>query len=170
MTVREVSAYRSEDPFYFGNAYHKWSSDEEGRFEFRLLPSGTYTIRAPDGKQFDQSLFEPFGRATLRGVRVGTSVVDGLELVLPSECRIQGNVVDALGHPMGGAHLYLEDDEGRPCSTYWECQSDIAGSFEIRNVAAGRYHVIARSGGQLAKSPVVVVGPEQTATTKIEFR
>jgi len=170
VTLREEAGTESSE-FYFDNRCHRVSTDEDGSFDFRMLPPGSYTLRAPDGHQFYlPPMFDPYGRVIRRDLHVGDSPLTDLELILLPEGRITGSVVGAAGKPAGGAHLYLKDDQGRSCSTYWETEADVTGTFEIRCVAAGLYRVVAHHDKQSAESPLVVVETGKTAQTKVELR
>ncbi len=145
-------------------------TNQDGSFEMRMVPPGTYTLAAPDGLQFFQSApVEPYGRVFRRELAVDTELLTGIELKLEPEGRIAGKVVDELGRPAGGAHLLILDDAGRPCSTYWETTANESGAFLIRSVAPGTYHVIASREKRMGESAPVDVEADTTAETTVEL-
>jgi hypothetical protein len=171
LTVQAEGRATPDDPFFFGNGCQRIVSNEDGTFEFAFLPAGRYTVRAPDGHQFElPPRFEGYGRVLERGIQVGQSAVAGLTLRVPPESRIVGTIRDEFGSAVGGAALYLEDDEGRIASTYWETESDSRGSFEVRHVGPGRWRVVARWSGRRADSPLIDVELGQILKTSIRFR
>lgn len=143
---------------------------DDGTFELRMLPPGTFTLAAPDGFQFFRpEHFDPYGRVFRRGIVVDTELHKDVELKLAPEGRISGRILDDLGRTAGGAHLLLKDAEGRACSTYWEVTADESGAFLIRNVAPGTYRVVAWRDGRKGESAPIQVEAQTTAEAKVEL-
>ena len=152
--------------------YRNMRTDRDGRFRFKLLEPGSYTLRAPDGFEDDRPAPRwPHGRVVMTDLVVGTGEVAGIKLHLPAESRIFGLVVDPLGNPVTDAWIGALDERGLSLAgDEWDARTDSTGHFQIYNVAPGTYSVRARSGEDEAKSASFEVEAGKTASIRIEIR
>lgn len=153
--------------------YRRTYTEADGSFDFRLLGAGTYTLRSPDGFQDDRPPPRvPFGRAALADLVLDEGrEIAGLELRLPPEGRIAGEVVDAQGRPVADAWIDVRDarDVSLAGDT-WETRTDGTGHFQVDNVAPGAYTVLVRTAEREARSAPCPVEAGKTAATRIELR
>jgi len=169
-----ISAVRSDytdTESFYGDAYRRMYTADDGSFAFRLLTPGSYTLRAPDGFQRDSPPPRvPHGRVVLPELEVDAAEVSGIELRLPPEGRVSGVVVDARGIPAAGAWICLLDEQGLSLSGDWETQTDATGHFEVASVARGTYTVLVQTPETQTTSAPVSVEAGETATARIELR
>jgi protocatechuate 3,4-dioxygenase beta subunit len=168
-----VTAVRtgSTDAASFYKSFRRMYTEEDGTFEFRLLPSGDYVIRTPDGFQDDRPPPRvPFGRVVISELRVRDDASpNALEIRLPPEARISGLILDTKGSAVAGAWIRAKDARGLSLSARWELQTDATGHFLLENVAAGTYTVLVR-GDPVQESEPVVVEVGKTSMTKFQLR
>lgn len=164
--------YKDTDSRTFYECYRSMRTDREGRFRFKLLAPGSYTLRAPDGFQDDRSAPRwPHGRTVITDLVVEDRDVAGIKLQLASESRISGLVVDVLGNPVTDAWVSALDERGLPLAgDGWDTRTDSTGHFMIENVAPGIHSVRALSGEIMAKSATFDVEAGKTARTRVEIR
>lgn len=153
-----------------GNGYHVYAqSDDDGLFELKGLPAGTYTVRC----------FIDFVGGDVREVRAGSSVT----LELGKTRRLAGVVVDAAGMPVAAAGVYVHEvdaDDGEErdpfgvitpggdgligglsgCGPMPDCrregETDAYGRFDV-GVAPSSKVVLAAGTGTLRSLQVEVV-------------
>jgi hypothetical protein len=169
--VTLVQSGCSRDVFY-RTCYHRTQTGSGGRFRFRFLEPGSYTLRAPDGYQWDSPPPRwPYGRSVLTDLVIGGAEVTGIEVRLPEEGRISGDVVDERGNPVTNAWVGALDRTGIPLAGEgWDTRPDATGHFEIGNVAPGTYSVRVRCGDREARSTSLEVEADETASVRIELR
>ncbi len=164
----------ANDASGFWKPYWEVRSKSDGRFEFRLLLPGQYTLRAPDGSWLYRHRWEPkgsrYGRAIKADIRVGDVPVTGIALRLSLGGRIAGRVVDPRGIPVGDAWVRVEDQSGLQLAAFWDTRTDGKGRFDIPSVPPGEYSVFARYGTRRGRSIAVSVVAEQTSETQVTLR
>jgi protocatechuate 3,4-dioxygenase beta subunit len=148
--------------------YRQTHTDENGAFEFKLLPEGTYTLRAPDGFRRDSPPPRiPCGETMIADLHVGSRPVDPLVVRLCAEGRIKCRVVDASGSPVSNAAIQVFDASGQGLSAHWEMASDGNGWVQVDSVAPGTYTVGAQKKGQRVTSSSIRVEEGKTAETTV---
>lgn len=151
--------------------FRRMYTEADGTFEFRLLASGSYTIRMPDGFQSDRPPPRvPYGRVVLTDLELDSSQLSEIEIRLPPECRISGNVVDALGTPVTDAWIRVINPRGLSLSAQWETQTDATGNFRIENVAPGTHRVRVWTSELEVTSVPFAVESGMTVSPRIEMR
>jgi protocatechuate 3,4-dioxygenase beta subunit len=127
--------------------------DEEGRFEFREVKPGRYTIACA-------------------GTEQEVAVVEGesAEVVLRvAPAKVEGVVLTAAGEPVSGANVMLEPigETARVPRNFsftgWE-MTDKDGKFNLSGMAAGRYRAMARTGRSEGRSGEFSVGPGESVS------
>ena len=131
----------------FVDRYRRDQTDVDGSFEFKFLPPGIYSLRAPDGFRGDNPpLRTAFGRVVIKDIRVGAGALDAQVVQLLSEGFIRGRVVDGSGTGVAGARVKVFDASGWGLSATWDISSDARGDFKVDSLAPGSYSVGARRG------------------------
>lgn len=146
-------------------------TDDDGRFDFRFLEPGSYTIRSPDGFWRDSPPpVTPYGRVLVSDLLIdeGGSLED-VELRLTEEGRISGTVVDERGNPVQGAWVRVQDSQSRSLSSDWEVQVDASGHFQVGSLAAGVYTVVAATREDRGESTGLRVEAGKTASTTVRL-
>jgi len=170
VTVLRVAVEGEDELRSFGRRYRRTDTDADGRFEFGLLPAGTYEVRAPDGFFSDTPPpRNPYGRAVLICKVDGATVAPRIEMTLPSEGRLHGRILTPDGTSVDNAVIKVIDDKGVAQSAYFDARSDATGSFEVLSLAAGTYRVLVRKGERRCTSEPVVVEEGKTAALRIEL-
>jgi hypothetical protein len=109
--------------------------DESGRFEFRGLAAGDWTVQA------DAPDWSPASRTETLGEGEERRDVD---LVLPRAAVVFGTCFDADGQPDAGAYINFnrltEDDTGFPER---QLRTDAAGDYEQSDMPAGHWRAFA---------------------------
>ena len=125
------------------------ATNDEGRFEFRSVPAGRYTVES-----YKPGYLRAFFGAT-RPNRAGTPIavadggrLEGLTIRLPRGAAISGTVRDAGGRPMVGvsvgAYRYGYSTLGeRRLSSYAFAVSDDRGEYRVWGLPPGDYVVAA---------------------------
>lgn len=167
--LRAVRAGEDEQQT-FGARFRRAKTDEQGVFEFSMLPPGTYVLRAPDGLRYDSPPTRvPYGRVVITGLDVSDHPLAPLALELARECHLRGQVVDSAGTPIGGALIKLLDPNGVGVSAYFDVSTDPTGQFDVESVAPGTYRVAVRKGDRRTTSEPVVVDPKQAGEVTIKL-
>jgi len=138
-------------------------TDEGGRFEFRGVPAGKYSLHGAKrgfiASYFDQH--ENYWTAIVTGAGVDT---ENLVLKLAPSAVIAGHVLDESGDPVRGARLTLyrvDHSEGVDrIEAYGNTQSDDQGAYETTPLDAGTYFVSATA------QPWYAVHPQPDGTAK----
>lgn len=152
--------------------YRSILTANDGSFIFELLDAGVYTLRAPDGRQGDpHSTHMPYGRIVVGGLLVGASKTEDVELFLPGESWILGDVIDALGAPVIGALIsVLDERESCLAGRGAETRTDATGHFQIENVAPGNYVVRACWGEHETVSSSLQVEADAIVSIRIQAK
>jgi hypothetical protein len=161
----------ASDPVRFGlEHFRRTRTAEDGSFAFGLLAPGRYTLRAPDGFQLETDPPRvPHGRAVLADLELGEDERAGLELRLPAEARVRGQVLDASGAPAAGVWVGAMDEHGRTLSGSWEARTLADGAFELASLPAGTLRARADLDGLDVQSAVFVVAAGETARVTLEL-
>jgi len=104
---------------------HKIAAD--GSFEIRGVPPGDWNLNVwANGRQGVQT--------QVSGLKAGETRAD-LIIKMKAGVRVEGEVVDSSGKPVGGLHVFLQVSGG---GSWSRTSTDPAGRFEFRNAAEGR--------------------------------
>jgi protocatechuate 3,4-dioxygenase beta subunit len=130
-----------------------WGQTDVGEDQLRFAVSnaaGSYQMTLDEPGVWNFSLQGPSGGAQIsRSERIPEVASLTLDFELPSG-RISGRVLGPDGEPLPRAHVRAEiepsEAEKRSDGIYGECQSDGEGRFELEDLAAGSYVVVA--GGE----------------------
>lgn len=124
-------------------------TDVEGRYEFRELPAGRYSLTASKAGyvaiQFGQRrAFEPGRPLELREAQV----IDRADIALPRGSAITGRVLDELGEPVADAlvhalHYQYVGGRRQLVPTGRTGQTNDLGQFRIYGLPPGEYYVSA---------------------------
>ena len=110
-------------------------TDEKGRFTFKDLLSGKYRVFA---------VVNNLIRTNIATVEVTADKPAFVELkVLPLTSLIRGQVVTNEGKPVPNAEVTFVMAKG--WNAVFKVQTDTNGNFEIRNLPAGLYYIIAEA-------------------------
>lgn len=130
-----------------GGHFAEASTDANGRYTFRYLRPGTYTVAA-GGALFGGA----FGTAATGGRRLRTGVsvgenqmVDGIDFELAAPCSIKGRVRDSNGAPVKDASIFVRNSDGRLVERFSMTATGPDGSFTYTGVEPGQYLVSART-------------------------
>lgn len=148
-------------------------TDGEGRYEFRDLPPGRYTLAASKAGYVNLSYgqrrpFEPGKPIEL----LDAQVVDRADVALPRGSAITGRVLDEFGEPVAEAmvqamrYQYV-NGQRRLMPTGRGGPSNDLGQYRIFGLPPGEYSVSAtvRSVGSfMAEGPGVAIGGDEDAT------
>jgi len=119
-------------------------TDEQGRFAFRQLPAGSFTITAR------RAPFVTTAYGARRPGRPGTPVVidagqhvDGLTIPLTRGAAISGSVRQASGEPAAGVDVNIRAIGSQPAPLTPRVVTDDRGVFRGYGLSPGRYVVVA---------------------------
>jgi len=153
-----------------GGHYSEATTGADGRYTFRYLRPGTYTVAA-GGALFGGA----FGTAASGGrrLRSGLSVgegqlIDGVDFELATPCDIKGRVRDSNGAPVADASIFVRNAEGRIVDRFSMTSSGPDGSFTYTGVEPGEYFVSARTK-ELASSDSAPVRANPDGTAEVEL-
>lgn len=130
-----------------GGHYAETLTDAGGRYTFRYLRPGTYTVAA-GGALFGGALGTAAtgGRRLRGGVTVGEGqLVEGIDFELAAPCDIKGRVRDSNGAPVADAAIFVRNADGRLMDRFSMTSSGPDGSFTYTGVEPGEYSVSART-------------------------
>lgn len=130
------------------------ATDDGGRFVFRLLPAGRYSVSVSSNGFAVTS----FGGSAPRAVSIDLEDgdhVDRGDLVLPVGVAIGGRILDEHGNPLKGAtvsawRLMYRAPGDRRLSFEGQALSDDAGDYRIVGLKPGMYFVDAKAGESMA--------------------
>lgn len=133
-----------------GDFLSKESADDQGHFRFQYVRPGEYRIEAHSPR---------FAAGSLAGIHVASGrSIEGLEVRLARGSVIRGRVLDERRQGIQGASAVLVPLRGLDLDTR-RGDSDSAGDFEIKAVAAGPYMIHAEAGGRVdSASRFIVLG------------
>ena len=147
------------DPFM--HAGHVFAdTDAKGRFTFDHVPAGEYTLTSIESPSFSRRDSDEYSVAVTTD---GKRAVTGVDLVLPpgrATAVISGTVLNAQGSPAEGIRVKAKA-QSFPRSSK-ETETDAGGAFEIRDVSAMTYTVIAIGKEGSAKEEGVTAGSQVT--------
>ena len=113
-------------------------TDENGRFTFKDLVPGKYRVFA---------VVNNLIRTNIATVEVTADKPAFVELkILPLTSLVRGQVITNEGNPIPKAEVAIVMAEG--WNTVFKVQTDANGDFEIRNLPAGLYYIIAEAKGR----------------------
>jgi hypothetical protein len=129
-------------------------SASDGRFVFHGLGAGAYTLRATRGALASPPLGGVPTDDTAAPQRTGKAP-SPTRLELGPGVNVSGRVVDDQGRGMLGAEVRAETivDDPLPETT----RSGPGGTFQLGPLTPGRYRLVARATGYLARGPVQVL-------------
>jgi len=130
-----------------GGHYAEATTDEGGRYTFRYLRPGTYTVAA-GGALFGGALGTTTtgGRRLRSGVTVGENqLVDGVDFELAAPCDLKGRVRDSNGAPVQDASIFVRNADGRLVDRFSMTTTGPDGRFNYTGVEPGEYFVSART-------------------------
>jgi hypothetical protein len=146
------------------------TTDPEGRFEFRELPAGRFTLGASKpgfvSLQFGQR--RPFEQG--RPIELADKQVqDRIDFRLPRGGVVSGRVVDEFGDPVADAQvaamqLRYMNGRRRPVSAGRPAQTNDLGQFRIWGLPPGEYVVSATLRSFGAPDAQMIVGASQDPT------
>lgn len=154
----------------FGGQYNEVATDANGDYDLPYLRPGRYSVAA--GGVF---LGGFLGDSAGLGRLVTTVEVEegqwvrGIDFRLEEPGTIHGTVRDAAGALVGGASIFVRDEDGHLLELFSVAQTNASGSFEYPGLAAGDYTVTARSSALAAHawSPVRVHTGETSEVTVV---
>ncbi|MDT7893961.1 MAG: carboxypeptidase-like regulatory domain-containing protein [Armatimonadota bacterium] len=113
-------------------------TDENGRFALKDLVPGKYRIF---------TVVNNLIRTNIATVEVTADKPAFVELkILPLTSLVRGQVITNEGNPIPNAEVTLVMAKG--WNTVFKVQTDANGKFEIRNLPAGLYYIIAEAKGR----------------------
>jgi Carboxypeptidase regulatory-like domain len=129
-------------------------SGADGQFVFHGLGAGTYTLRATRGALASPPMGGVPTDAAAAPPHAGKATTPA-RLELGPGVSVGGRVVDDRGSALPGAEVRAETtaDDPLPATTH----SGPGGAFQLGPLTPGRYRLIARAAGYLARGPVQVV-------------
>jgi len=121
-------------------------ADSAGRFEFRELPGGRFSL---SGTPLQYQLQFLPGPRTEIAVSDGQTV-EGVELPLVRAGGIVGRLVDDMGQPVGGVSLQAQKvGEQSGMGSFASLMSDELGRFRLFHMSSGSYYLVARPQGAI---------------------
>ena len=155
---------------FLGGQYAETVTDKSGRYEFLYVRPGTYGVAAGGalwGGVFGNDTKS--GRVVRDGLRVreGESL-DDVDFRLREPGEIGGVVVDATGQAVGGASIFVYDENGRALERFSMTTTSTDGRFRYVGLNPGRYQVSARTTDACsADAGFVTVGEGGAAQTRL---
>ena len=122
-------------------------TDTEGRFTIRDVAPGDYRIAA-ERNGYLQTSYGQVGNlpTAIVHVRPGADVT-GVEVVLPPQAVIAGQITDAYGDPVQGAQVTVYQQQFNGGQRLWRRgkndETDDEGNYRIPDLNAGRYYLSA---------------------------
>jgi hypothetical protein len=125
------------------------STDEDGRWELKTLPAGSYRVSVSKGGYVDIAYgqLRPFAQGKVIEVAEGQAV-DKLDISLPRAGVITGRVTDEVGEPVTGARVmvmnprYIAGQRRIVALAAGDATDDI-GQYRLHGLAPGEYYVSA---------------------------
>ena len=128
-------------------------ADAEGRYEFRELPPGEYSIVAFPGELRATHLSQEYGQSTPLDVArsqprpavalKADEIRPGVDVALSRALAIEGRVLDGSGEPISNVQLKLTRVDGTIVWGSGSVSSDDRGEYRLFGLEPGRYRVCA---------------------------
>ncbi len=125
-------------------------TDADGRYEFRELPAGRYSINASKTAFIDWSYGQTQPSSPGKPlVLADNQVADNIDIGLPRGAVITGRITDELGEPVPNTNVMLVRQQFRQGQRRFVfsgggTQTNDIGEYRIFGVAPGQYYVSAR--------------------------
>ncbi len=125
------------------------ASDADGRYEFKEVPAGTYTVTARKAGFATMEFGQRRPADPGKRIRVGDGeTVERIDLTLPAASAMAGRVVDEHGDPIEGAAvsiytMTIVHGRRRLVASGAERRTDDLGRFRLFNVDPGEYVIAA---------------------------
>ena len=145
-------------------------TDEEGRFAFRNLPAGRYSLVASKSGYATVSYGQTRPGETGRQVELnGSAAFTAAHISLPLAGVLVSRVSDDLAEPVVGVSVTLQQqrfvDGERRLVTVARGETDVRGEYRFAGLLPGNYHVLATPDG-LAAEGGRVFGPTYHPSTE----
>jgi hypothetical protein len=144
----------SESRSFWGGQLTDTLTDSKGNYKIDWLRAGTYRITA-GGEQFGGVFGEPspWGRQLGRRLVLTEGEHQAhVDFRLKLGGGVRGIVRNQTGSAVPDAAIFVYDSEGHRVERLSFIQSDSAGAYEVRSLAAGEYSLLARAA-ELASEP-----------------
>ncbi len=125
------------------------STDSEGRYEFRELPPGSYTLTASKGAYVTVSYGQRRPNERGKSVDIGSGqVLERIDFNLPRGAIVSGRIYDEFGEAMAGARVQamryrFQNGERRLQGSGRSVQTDDRGEFRLFGLPPGEYVISA---------------------------
>ncbi len=166
----QVSASRRSEEGEHGWGHSSDVTDDDGYYELRSIPAGTWTVEAggPHGRWVNTA--EGFARNSVENVVVAANAhVTGVDLHLEAAGSIGGRVFHADGSAASEARVYVRDPQGQSVSRGW-VRTDAGGRYEVQGLPPGDYTVGAfKDGLATAKLERVQVRVQEETRVDLEL-
>jgi protocatechuate 3,4-dioxygenase beta subunit len=148
------------------------TTDVDGRYEFRDLAAGRYTVSASKGSYISQR----YGQTRRSDVGHPLDVVNGqtverVDISLPRGGVITGRIVDDIGDPLDAVQVmawrrHFSGGRGRFMPTGRSAFTNDVGEFRIYGVPPGQYYV---SAAVPSVAPLNVITADRSGYTPTYF-
>ncbi len=153
---------------FFGGHYTEIATDGAGAFDVKGLRPGTYRLSVGGSSPWSGALQTPYGRVVTGGLELDEGEwLRDIELRLEEPGTLDVTVLDAAGHPLPQASVFVRDAAGHMLEPLSMVTSDDAGHCEYTGIAPGEVTVSARVGPLTCEesAPVTVGAGKRTAVT-----
>ncbi len=141
----------------FGGQYNETVTDENGEYEIPYLRPGHYAVAAGGARAggiLDTG--DGHGRQVTTVEVKESQWVRGVDFELGKSGTIQGAVRDESGALVGGASIFVRDEDGHLVELFSVAQTNASGKFRHPGLAPGEYTVVARTSTQTSAAGVPV--------------
>jgi Carboxypeptidase regulatory-like domain len=135
------------------------STDAEGRYEFRALPAGRYTINASKPAYLSWTYGQTRPNATGKPIALADNqIADNIDIRLPRGAVIVGRVVDEFGEPVANAGVaavrqQYQQGQRRLMASGPRAQTNDIGEYRLFGLTPGQYYVSATAQAQTIGMP-----------------
>src|SRR5687768_47084 len=125
------------------------ATDADGRYEFREVPAGTYTVTARKAGFATMEFGQRRPADPGKRIRVADAeTVERIDLTLPAAAAVAGRVIDENGDPVEGAAVSIYTmtfvhGRKRLVASGAERRTDDLGRFRLFNINPGEYVISA---------------------------